>query len=110
MEDTQSSSGVLHEPDRHRFVLDVSNGRGILAFIEYSIVKGNGRRSALDLYHTYVPPEGRGRGIAGQLTKAAFEYAQQESMAVVPTCSYVSETFLNQHPEYRSQVALNSQL
>lgn len=80
---------VLHEPERHRFVLDVSNGQGILAYIEYAVVQ-QGQEVALDLYHTYVPPEGRGQGAAGELSKAAFEYAKLENMAVIPSCSYVS--------------------
>ncbi|NLC09525.1 MAG: N-acetyltransferase, partial [Gammaproteobacteria bacterium] len=47
----------------------------------------------LDYYHTFVPNELRGRGIAAILTKAAIEYAQERGLEVLPSCSYV-EVFL----------------
>jgi len=54
----------------------------------------------LDLYHTYVPEVFRGRGVAEQLCKAAFEYATREGLTVVPSCSYISGAYLKRHPEY----------
>ena len=60
------------------------------------------RRSGggLDLYHTDVPEVFRGRGIAEQLCQAAFAYAKANGLAVIPSCSYVAETYLKRHPEY----------
>ena len=60
------------------------------------------RRSgaALDLYHTYVPEVFRGKGIAEQLCKAAFEYAKAQQLTVAPSCSYISGAYLKRHPEY----------
>ena len=45
-------------------------------------------------YHSEVPRELQGQGIAGLLAKAAFEFAEEENYRVLPTCSYVSKTFL----------------
>lgn len=60
------------------------------------------RRSGkeLDLYHTYVPEVFRGRGVAEQLCKAAFEYAKANRLTVIPSCSYISDAYLKRHPEY----------
>ena len=56
----------------------------------------------LDLYHTYVPEVFRGRGLAEQLCKAAFEYAKAEGLTVIPSCSYISGAYLKRHPEYEA--------
>jgi predicted GNAT family acetyltransferase len=58
----------------------------------------------LDLYHTYVPEIFRGRGIAEQLCKAAFEYAKAGHLSVVPSCSYIAGAYLKRHPEYEPLV------
>ena len=58
----------------------------------------------LDLYHTYVPEVFRGRGIAEQLCKTAFEYAKANSLTVIPSCSYISGAYLKRHPEYEPLV------
>ena len=44
----------------------------------------------------------RGRGIAEQLCKAAFEHAKREQLTVLPSCSYIGEAYLKRHPEYES--------
>ena len=54
----------------------------------------------IDLYHTYVPEVFRGRGLAEKLCQAAFEYAKQETLTVVPSCPYISTAYLRRHPEY----------
>jgi len=54
----------------------------------------------LDLYHTYVPEVFRGRGIAEQLVKAAFEHAKARQLTVIPSCAYISGAYLKRHPEY----------
>lgn len=61
--------------------------------------------SVLDLYHTEVPPEHRGHGVAAQLVKVcsfkaaksiiffqyAFQYCKDNNYKVLPTCSYVAK-------------------
>lgn len=58
----------------------------------------------LDLYHTYVPEVFRGRGIAEQLCKTAFEYAKAKKLTAIPSCSYISDAYLKRHPEYEPLV------
>ena len=43
----------------------------------------------LDYYHTFVPDELRGQGLAAIVTAAALAYAKQHGFEVRPSCSYV---------------------
>lgn len=88
---------VRHDPAGHRFTVDV-DGAG--AFIRYRELPGH----VLDLDHTYVPPAGRGRGIASQLTAHALTFARAGGYKIVPTCPFVA-TYLDRHPEFRDLLA-----
>ncbi len=84
---------VLHDEPAHRFYLQLTDGSE--AFLLY-----RRQADALDLYRTYVPPSSRERGLAEKLVETGFRYAQAQHLKVIPTCSYVSETFLKKHPEF----------
>jgi predicted GNAT family acetyltransferase len=45
--------------------------------------------STLDFCHTFVPGELRGKGLAAVVTAAALEYARDNDLRVIPSCSYV---------------------
>ena len=60
--------------------------------------------NVMDIYDTFTPPELRGHGIAEQLALAAFEYAKENNLRIIPSCPYISETFLRKHPELESMV------
>ena len=62
----------------------------------------------LDIVHTYTPARLRGRGVAGELCRAAFREAHARNMPVRPSCSYVSDTFLPRNPRCASQVVFAS--
>jgi uncharacterized protein len=49
--------------------------------------------------HTEVPEELEGRGIAGQMAKAALDEARAQGLTVVPLCPFVSG-YIRRHPEY----------
>ncbi|XP_042035517.1 acetyltransferase At1g77540-like [Salvia splendens] len=70
------------------------------AYVEYE-VRGS---KVIDITHTYVPPSKRGLGLAADLCAAAFTHAQNHSLSVIPTCSYVSDTFLPRNPNWNSIV------
>jgi predicted GNAT family acetyltransferase len=81
-----------------RFELRVD---GRLAELQYRL---NGERFVL--VHTGVPDELGGRGLAGQLVKAAVDRAAAEDLVVVPTCPYV-RSWLEKHPEEAARVSVD---
>ena len=83
---------VEHDHASHRFRVRLE---GFEACLMYRL-----HDKELDLYHTYVPEVFRGRGIAERLCKAAFEYAKQRGLTVIPSCAYISDFYLRRHPEY----------
>ncbi|OAY58280.1 acetyltransferase At1g77540 [Manihot esculenta] len=71
------------------------------AYIEY-VLRNDGK--VMDLVHTYVPRSKRGLGMASHLCVAALNHAKSHSISIVPTCSYVSDTFLPRNPSWNSVV------
>lgn len=72
---------VTHLPDQQRFESVVD---GTTAYLTYE--RGAG---TVAMTHTIVPPEIGGRGVAGELTRTAVEWARGEGLEVDPQCSYV---------------------
>jgi len=87
---------VIHEKENERFVL-YSEGNEV--YLEYSMI-GND----LNLYHTYTHPALRGKGLAAHVVRAALEFAKENNLKVVPTCSYV-QAFITKNDEYKKLVA-----
>ena len=56
------------------------------------------------LVHTEVPAQLEGKGIASALVKAAFKHAADNSMDVLPVCSYV-RAWVQRHPEVKPLLA-----
>ena len=61
-------SHVVHNVAEQRFELRVGED---LSVIDYGLVPGK-----LVIYHTGVPPQLRGRGIAARITRAALDFAR----------------------------------
>ncbi|MBI4342135.1 MAG: N-acetyltransferase [Candidatus Omnitrophica bacterium] len=83
---------VQHDEAAGRFAIRLE---GAEAFLSY---RRHGQE--IDLYHTYVPEAFRGRGMAEQLCRAAFEYAKANRLTVIPSCPYIASAYLKRHPEY----------
>lgn len=49
--------------------------------------------------HTFVPPEMRGKGIAGRLVDALIADAREQGFKIAPDCSYVEAAF-RRNPEW----------
>ncbi|XAR62805.1 hypothetical protein NMG60_11017686 [Bertholletia excelsa] len=71
------------------------------AYLQY-VERGGGK--VMDMVHTFVPPSKRGLGLASHLCVSAFTHAKSHAMSVIPTCSYVSDTFLPRNPSWKSVV------
>ncbi|WP_202842734.1 GNAT family N-acetyltransferase [Luteimonas saliphila] len=78
------------------FHAHVAGDRGVL---EYGLSAGR-----MEIAHTFVPAALRGRGIAGQLVRAALDHARAEGLAVVPACPYAAG-WIERHPVYADLVA-----
>ena len=87
---------VIHEKENDRFII-YSEGKE--SFIEYRI-----NADEMNLYHTYTDPGLRGKGLAAHVVRAAFEYAKENNLKVVPTCSYV-QAFIKRNDEYSELIA-----
>lgn len=87
---------VIHNPAAQRFEARVE---GLLCEASY---RREGK--VLLMHHTGVPRALEGRGIASQLVKAAFDYAQAEDLKIQPLCSYV-DAWARRHPERAAQLA-----
>ncbi|PRP86414.1 hypothetical protein PROFUN_05333 [Planoprotostelium fungivorum] len=89
---------VQHEPKKNRWVIYLPNREE--AVLEYDIVERKPVQ-VIDLYHTFTPNSQRGKGLAGLLVKSAFVWAEENHSLIVPSCSYVSQTWLNNNPNYK---------
>ena len=83
---------VEHDTVSHRFLIRLDGHEAFLAYRQ--------NRRTLEFYHTFVPEEFRGRGLAEQIVRAGFEYAKANKFTVDPTCPYIALTYLRRHPEY----------
>jgi predicted GNAT family acetyltransferase len=85
-----SVPSVVHNEAASRFEISLD---GDIARADY-------RRAGdvLRMVHTEVPPRFEGRGYAGALVKAAFDYARDHGLRIEPACSYVV-AYVQRHPE-----------
>ena len=87
---------VIHEKENERFVM-YFDGKEV--YVEYTMAG-----KEINLYHTYTDPTLRGKGLAAQVVRAAFEFAKENNLKVIPTCSY-TQAFLAKNDEYKEIVA-----
>ncbi len=77
---------------KHRFETEVG---AKTAFLNYRLDS-----SVITFTHTEVPASLNGRGIGTALVKAGLDYAEKNSLRVVPRCPFVAD-FIEAHPQYR---------
>ena len=92
MNPSETELPISHDAARQRFTTEVD---GHQAEIDYRL-----EGTVMHITHTGVPAAIGGRGIAGELTKAALAHAEASGWTVVPACSYVS-AYMLRHPETR---------
>ncbi|GAB6011898.1 GNAT family N-acetyltransferase [Viscerimonas tarda] len=91
---------VTHNSEKSRFELVID---GLLCEISYIQVAEN----VLTITHTEVPPTLEGRGIAAAMTNYMLEYARENSLKIIPVCSYTRAYMLRQAPPTSPQGRLN---
>jgi len=82
---------IEHDEPEGRFFVRFDDGDAELAYTRVG-------PKVIDIQHTYVPTGARGHGVAEALAGAAFEYARENGLRVVPTCPFVRK-WLEAHPE-----------
>lgn len=88
---------VRQDREQRKFYASVE---GREAKIEYE----EGPDRTLDLLHTFVPEELRGRGIASDLVRQTLDRVRREGGRIVASCPYI-QAFLEKHPEYQDLAA-----
>jgi uncharacterized protein len=91
-------AAVEHDQNNSRFVWRVpeAGDGGEVAFLSYVLLTAS-TPPVMDLTHTFTPVSMRGRGVAGKLVAAAFAYARENDMKIIPSCSYIP-AWVARHP------------
>ncbi len=84
-------AGVVHENNKFYKVVE-----GLESHLEYETHEP----ATVVFYHTYVPEELRGQGLAKELIKEGLDWAISENMDIIPACSAV-RVFIERNPEYK---------
>lgn len=83
-------ASIEHRPEQSIFETQVDGARGLIAYRLQGQV--------MILTHTEVATELEGRGIAGELVRAALDHARSNGLKVDPRCDY-ARTYMQRHPE-----------
>ena len=87
---------VIHDKEKQRFYTFVDSYEALL---DYGL-----DGDTMNFYHTYTPPELRGKGLAKIVVEYAFNYAKKNNLKVIPSCSYV-RAFVKRYDEYKDLLA-----
>lgn len=91
-----TESEIQLELDAGRFAMVVEGETCVLEFSRSGDV--------VSMNSVRVPDAVGGRGIAGQLTRHALDWARSEGLKVKPICPYV-KTWIQRHPDYQDLVS-----
>ena len=81
---------VRDNPAAKRFELELGAHRA------WSSYERDGK--VVDIRHTLVPPEARGKGMASILIKGSLDLIRSRDEKVIPTCPFV-HAYMRKHPE-----------
>ena len=82
---------VIHNKNEKRFETWIDGKLSKLDYIQ------DGRNFVIT--HVGVHPSQRGQGVAGRIVEVSLAYARENSLRVVPMCSYAA-AYIRRHPEY----------
>ena len=82
---------IAHKPANHAFEVLIDGQLSKLDYIQ------DGKNFVIT--HVGVYPEHRGQGIAGKIVEAGLQYAKENSLRVVPMCSYAA-AYIRRNPQY----------
>lgn len=84
---------LMHDRSAHRFRMPLEEGGE--AYVEYA----EREAGTLDLQHTVVPPESRGKGHGSEIVEQVLRYAREQGLRIIPSCPFVA-AHLRKHPEH----------
>lgn len=90
--DDTVSTAVTDNGDRERYEISVDGAAA--GFAQY--VRRGGRTLFV---HTEIDPAFEGRGLGGQLVRAALDAEREAARPIVPLCPFVAR-YVERHPEY----------
>lgn len=82
---------IEHNADKQRFEALVDNQLCVLDYVRDG--------DTVSMNHVRVPEAVGGRGIAGELTRQALDWAREHGLRVVANCPYVAR-WIERHPDY----------
>lgn len=82
---------ITHNPKNHAFEIWID---GQLSKLDYIQDAKN-----FVITHVGVYPEHRGQGVAGKIVEAALQYARENSLRVIPMCSYAA-AYIRRNPQH----------
>lgn len=85
---------IVHRPAESRF--EAMSGEDVVGHLDYTLLGGT-----VDMHHTWVEPEMRGHGVAGELVGEALREVGVQKLHVRPSCPYVAD-YIAQHPEHQA--------
>ena len=89
---------VVNDTDRHRY--EIRADERLAGFAEYRV-----RRDGTVVFtHTEIQPDVDGRGLGGELARAALDDARRRGVGVVPQCPFIAG-YIERHPAYADLVA-----
>ena len=105
-----SIDDVKHEPKLFR--LDLTPGkrtRKSYAILEYEELEAENGLPVYNLYHTEVPEQYRGRGIAKIVAQSAFKTLLANNCKLIVSCTYLQQYYLNNKDVYaKYNISLNN--
>jgi predicted GNAT family acetyltransferase len=87
---------VKHDKVNERFVVIID---GHEVYLSYSLFADK-----IDLSFVYTPPELRNKGIAAIVVEYALNYAKENNLKVIPSCSYV-QAFVKRNDNFNDLLA-----
>eukprot|EP01138_Halocafeteria_seosinensis_P004962 gb/GECG01005074.1/.p1 GENE.gb/GECG01005074.1/~~gb/GECG01005074.1/.p1 ORF type:complete len:225 (+),score=20.51 gb/GECG01005074.1/:1-675(+) len=98
---------LKYNESENRFELwyydDPDSSPSLVSFMEFKFESAADKR-VMDMNHTWADPAFRGMKLPEIIVALAMEYANVMGFKIIPTCSYVSGSFLSKHPEWRELV------
>ena len=85
---------IQHENNKFFKIVD-----GLECHLEYTVQN----EDSMVFYHTYVPPELRGKGLAKEIIRKGLDFAVSNNKKIVPSCSAV-QVFVERNTEYQEHL------